>query len=391
MTVLTIEQGMMQMLLRQSFIPIHSRYGSFVLNRCQSTVRTLDKNQGTPVINETIHVNDPLNNETSKGEYDLELLEKGIKKSNELTSNFTDYTYRFNRLPPNYGSNQFVKVGKELENDLKGIIDSFKAPIKYAFGYGSGVFQQSGYSKNSIDKPQIDLIFGVTHPAHFHSLNMRQNPHHYSSLKMFGAEFITKFQNIGAGIYFNPFVEINGNQVKYGVVSMETLLKDIARWDTFYLAGRLQKPVKILKNDLRVQYWNQLNLKAAATLGKYLTLRNNNGKLDEFEFYKEITGLSYLGDIRYALGGENPNKVRNIVEKNFDNFKSYYAPIYKEVVMDSSAYLPKGYTLETAIPKLKRKISTSSKIQTTKGIFTAGITKSIKYAWSKKSKAWKKP
>lgn len=328
-------------------------------------------------------------NSTKSNENDLVLLEKGIKKSDELTSSFTDYTYKFNKLPANYGSNQLISVDAELQRELRGILLSFDAPIRYAFGYGSGVFQQSGYSKDD-SKPQLDLIFGVSHPTHFHSLNMRQNPQHYSSLRYFGSSFVSKFQEVGAGIYFNPFAQINGHEVKYGVISMENLLRDLATWDTFYIAGRLQKPVKVLRNDIRVQYWNQLNLKAAASLAKYLTMHKNNGQFSELEFYKEIAGLSYLGDVRYQLGGEHPNKVDNIVSKNLENFRYYYKPIYKDVVLNNSLYLPQGFTLDNAGALLQSRIGKSSTLQTLKGIFTAGITKSIKYAWAKKLKAFKK-
>ncbi|QID85116.1 Mitochondrial translocator assembly and maintenance protein 41 [Saccharomyces pastorianus] len=341
------------------------------------------------ISNRTIHEKQNHHIEGITKDNDLELLEKGIRKSDEMTSNFTNYMYRFHRLPPNYGSNQLITIDKELQRELHGVMASFKAPCRFAFGYGSGVFEQAGYSKTD-SKPQIDIILGVTHPSHFHSINMRQNPHHYSSLKYFGSEFVSKFQEIGAGVYFNPFANINGHDVKYGVVSMETLLKDVATWNTFYIAGRLQKPVKILKNDLRVQYWNQLNLKAAATLAKHYTLEKNNNKFDEFQFYKEITALSYAGDIRYKLGGENPDKVNNIVTKNFERFQIYYKPIYKEVVLNDSFYLPKGFTLKNTQRLLLSRISKSSALQTIKGVFTAGVTKSIKYAWAKKMKSMKR-
>ncbi|SCU95382.1 LAMI_0F02256g1_1 [Lachancea mirantina] len=320
--------------------------------------------------------------------HDLYLLEQGIKKSEDFTSQFTNYRYKFDKLPPNYGANQEIAVDRELQRDLENVVSYFHAPIKYAFGYGSGVFQQSGYS-SSREPPQIDLVFGVSHPSHFHSLNMRQNPHHYSSLRYFGSNFVSKFQEIGAGVYFNPFVEINGQMVKYGVVSMDNLLKDLATWNSFYLAGRLQKPVKILRNDRRVSYWNQLNLKGAATLAKHLALQKNDQVFDEGEFYKQITALSYLGDVRYKLGGENPNKISNIVNKNFDNFRQYYKPIFKDVVINNSTYLPQGFTVDNAVGLLTRRIASTSAIQTVKGVFTAGVTKSIKYAWAKKLKALK--
>lgn len=91
--------------------------------------------------------------------------------------------YKFHRLPPNYGSNQLITIDKELQKELDGVMSSFKAPCRFVFGYGSGVFEQAGYSK-SHSKPQIDIILGVTYPSHFHSINMRQNPQHYSWLRL---------------------------------------------------------------------------------------------------------------------------------------------------------------------------------------------------------------
>ncbi|KAL6942749.1 Mitochondrial translocator assembly and maintenance protein 41 [Hanseniaspora osmophila] len=337
--------------------------------------------------NTGFHFESTKSNDTGK----LDLLEKELQKVDEFNKNFNNYNYEFTRLPPNFADNQFVPINKGLQDELQNILGCFdQSPIKYAFGYGSGVFEQKGYSNSKEEKPQIDMIFGVMHPNHWHALNMRANPNHYSSLKYFGSEFVAKFQEIGAGIYFNPFADINGHQVKYGVVSMERLLKDLATWDSFYLAGRLQKPVKVLKNDLRVQYWNQLNLKAAATISKHITLTKNNGVFDEFKFYENLTGLSYLGDIRYKIGAENPKKIQNIVSKNLENFRYYYKPVLKDVFENTSTHLPKGYTLENYAQKLESTIAINSLQQTLKGIFTAGIAKSLKYAWLKKMKAMKK-
>ena len=57
----------------------------------------------------------------------------------------------------------------------------------------------------------VDFIFGVTHPHHWHSLNIQQNPHHYSVVRRFGSNFTTLLQEkVGAGVYFNPYVEIDG-------------------------------------------------------------------------------------------------------------------------------------------------------------------------------------
>lgn len=57
----------------------------------------------------------------------------------------------------------------------------------------------------------VDFIFGVSHPGHWHALNMHQNPHHYSSMRFLGSGAVSLLQEkVGAGIYFNPYVQVNG-------------------------------------------------------------------------------------------------------------------------------------------------------------------------------------
>ena len=50
--------------------------------------------------------------------------------------------------------------------------------VRAAYGYGSGVFQQSGYQQN--DHPQIDFIFVVEDLKKWHLENMKRNPKDYS-------------------------------------------------------------------------------------------------------------------------------------------------------------------------------------------------------------------
>lgn len=110
---------------------------------------------------------------------------------------------------PDFGTNQYISIDEELKQQLKSIVSRFNAPIRYAFAYGSGVFRQSGYDTNK--KPMMDFIFGVSHPGHWHALNMQQNPHHYSGLRWLGSSTVSMLQEkVGAGVYFNPYVEIDG-------------------------------------------------------------------------------------------------------------------------------------------------------------------------------------
>jgi hypothetical protein len=57
----------------------------------------------------------------------------------------------------------------------------------------------------------VDFIFGVSHTQHWHGLNLAQHPDHYSAMRHLGSGAISWLQdNSGAGVYFNPYVEIDG-------------------------------------------------------------------------------------------------------------------------------------------------------------------------------------
>lgn len=51
---------------------------------------------------------------------------------------------KFSQLPLNFGANQHITIDNTLKEKLRGILWKFKAPIRYAFAYGSGVFEQAG-------------------------------------------------------------------------------------------------------------------------------------------------------------------------------------------------------------------------------------------------------
>jgi translocator assembly and maintenance protein 41 len=95
---------------------------------------------------------------------------------------------------------------------LESIVAGFDAPVRYAFAYGSGVFEQDGYARAPGDKePMLDFILGVTHPSHFHSINMSQHPGHYAlHTRFFGSSFVSNVQTIAPGVWFNAFVPMKG-------------------------------------------------------------------------------------------------------------------------------------------------------------------------------------
>lgn len=235
----------------------------------------------------------------------------------------------FRQLPYGFGDNQKTFNSKEMESYLKSLLWQFRAPIRFAFGYGSGVFSQGENARTKVP-PQIDLNFAVNYPSHWHSLNMAQFPKHYSGARYLSSSFVSLLQSLGAGVYFNPFVRMDPNSphqmVKYGVSSMDTLSSDLINWDSMYLAGRLHKPVAIIRSSPDICLLNQFNLVNAIKLA--LLLRSTKcSTLSEVELYKTITCLSYLGDPRMAFKGENPEKVANIVINQFSQFRRMYLPL----------------------------------------------------------------
>jgi translocator assembly and maintenance protein 41 len=167
----------------------------------------------------------------------------------------------------------------------------------------------------------IDFVLTPRFSQHFHSLNLRNHRDHYSFLGSLGSGVVTHVQDrYGAGVYFNPYITVDGTMIKYAVVNYETLLRDLTEWDTLYLAGRLHKPVKILFEEPNIRVANQRNLLSAVRCSLLLLPTN----FTEKELYSTITGLSYQGDPRMQYGSENPKKISNIVNNQLRHFRYLY-------------------------------------------------------------------
>ncbi|KAI0161101.1 mitochondrial matrix Mmp37 [Hypoxylon sp. FL1284] len=283
---------------------------------------------------------------------------------------------KFTELPyTNFGVNQHMIIDREFKEVLRQLLWKFRAPIRYAFAYGSGVFPQSTggaateaeikaihpKAPAAVQKAQegspkmIDFIFGVSYTQHWHSLNLMQHRDHYSRLGSLGSGAVSWVQDKwGAGVYFNPYVTVDGVLIKYGVVNIDTLCKDLSEWDTLYLAGRLHKPVKILRDDPRVRLANQINLLSALRTALLLLPPT----FTEQELYATIAGISYLGDPRMAFPTENPKKVANIVNHNMLNFRRLYAPLVESLPNvdydDPACSKPDWITNTDAVLKLQQ-------------------------------------
>ena len=198
--------------------------------------------------------------------------------------------------------------------------------MRYAFAYGSGVFQQSGHKDMS--KNMIDFVFAVDDPEQWHKENIKSNPSHYSFLRRFGASTVAKIQeNHGARIYFNTLVPCADRIIKYGVIDTTALVNDLFDWETLYVSGRLHKPVYVIQQEegRNLETALQSNLQSAMHAALLLL----PDEFSEVDLYKTITGLSYTGDFRMTVG-EDKGKITNIVKPNVVKFRELYEPVLKE-------------------------------------------------------------
>ncbi|OBS74713.1 hypothetical protein A6R68_14750, partial [Neotoma lepida] len=174
---------------------------------------------------------------------------------------------------------------------LRRILAHFPEDLSLAFAYGSAVYRQAGPSAHQ-ENPMLDLVFTVDDPVAWHAKNLKKNWSHYSFLKLLGPRIISSVQNnYGAGVYFNPLIICDGKLIKYGVITTGTLIDDLLNWNSLYIAGRLQKPVKIVSMNENTTLRSALdkNLKSAVTAACLMLPES----FSEEDLFIEIAGLSY--------------------------------------------------------------------------------------------------
>lgn len=201
-------------------------------------------------------------------------------------------------------------------------------PSRFAFAYGSAIFPQAGVKHP--EHRMIDLIVAVDDPEAWHADNILQNRPHYSvPMATLGPNVITATQrsSFGARVYYNTILPspASARSFKYGVVSTRDLEHDLRHWESLYVSGRMQKPIRVLSDSapprgLAVAIQNNLDSAAAAAL---LSLPE---RFREHDLYNAVAALSYTGDVRMSLAVEVRSKVSDIVRANIDRFRALYAP-----------------------------------------------------------------
>ena len=267
---------------------------------------------------------------------------------------------------------------------LQAILEQFP-PVMYAFGYGSGVFSQqaslgqqqqpsSTSSSSSNHTPgMLDMIFVVDDPTTFHKQNMKLWPEHYASwlryvdggsglvcsnLQTHGLRSLLPFPSSkgwlsDAHVLFHV-VDDKPAWMKYGVISQEDIVHDLTEWESLYIAGRMQKPtlsISYPSDELLEAQRTNLDAATAAALllspisssslartavkgqpdgdeGQQNVDQNNSRALSWPIFFQTVASISYSGDFRMKVGGEDPRKLQKLVEGpgQLSRFYTLYQP-----------------------------------------------------------------
>lgn len=205
----------------------------------------------------------------------------------------------------------YLEYAKEIVDNREGVIA--------AYGYGSAFSHQSGYSAKT--KKSLDMIFVVDNLKKWNENNFKLHPRDYTKytkaiFKCAPKAFLTN----NTSVIYNVINDRYDKDFKYGLIEKERLLDDLKTWKHFYVCGRLQKPIYILKSNSEIDQAINLNRKYAL-LVSLLILNREVVKVSEL--LEQICHLSYDGDVR-TLFAENPNKVKNIVNGSYDELVNMY-------------------------------------------------------------------
>jgi hypothetical protein len=116
---------------------------------------------------------------------------------------------------------------------LQKLVRSNFPKSKLCFAYGSKVLHQLENLPTAAT--MTDLIFVTKDPAAWHEENFKKNKHHYSlPMRLLGLNWVAAVQDIRPHCFFNPFVEVDGVLLKYGVISEAHLLKGSLKFGYLY-------------------------------------------------------------------------------------------------------------------------------------------------------------
>jgi translocator assembly and maintenance protein 41 len=208
-------------------------------------------------------------------------------------------------------------------------------PVAFAAAYGSAVMPQAGQAPGRV----VDLLVAVDDArggegeagaddealARFHAENRARNTRHYSlAARMMPLPLLVRAQRAAAGLWYNGVDAGESTALpvalKYGVVALSDLERDLREWHALYAAGRLHKPVLELVPCARLAGAQRANLDAALAAA----LLQLPARFSELQLFEAVCALSYSGDIRQGVA-ELPDKVPAIVRGSLEGLRALYA------------------------------------------------------------------
>lgn len=234
---------------------------------------------------------------------------------------------------------------KEAQN-----IISSKDGIIAAYGYGSSFFHQAGYNSKTVKS--MDFIFVVDSLKEWLINDIAKNPEDYTeNTRKKLLKLSAKKLKGRTGVIYNVVRDRKVNY-KFGVIEKKDFIKHLSIWDSFYVTGRMQKPIYTFKSTKDLD--DVINSNRENVLLTSLLVLNKE-KLNVYELFEMLCSLSYKGDIRFII--ENPNKVSNIVRGNIDELLSIYTKYDKYIKVDGEnvlVNLNKVYSSARKIPNFDK-------------------------------------
>eukprot|EP00986_Skeletonema_menzelii_P011947 scaffold6334_cov139-Skeletonema_menzelii.AAC.7 len=269
-------------------------------------------------------------------------------------------------------------------NELSAIVNLFPTTgLDYAFGYGSGVLKQQSSSAG-----MVDVILAVDDTYEWHKQNLEAHPHHYSGFaRVGGARFVHWMQNLGARLYFHPFVDVDINitsddgidvtnqhpttiqrEIKYGIVSTDDLIEDLTCWKYLYLAGRMHKPTVEIDLITNTEHEEQ---------SKVVNRRDEIAEAQQQNLLAARSGILTKDDVKLEIDFNDIAMRKQLIQNLPNRLQLDEIVGVKDSILQGSKLLR---------AELARIVAPAAKSQSIKGFFSAGVSKSFKYAMAKFAK-----
>ena len=205
-------------------------------------------------------------------------------------------------------------------------------------GYGSGIIPQDKNNPN--DKKELDLIIVVDDLEEWVKDNIKVHPEEFTeaSLKFFKKATLENLEKGAPIIYFSR-ASYKGQYIKRGIISKEQFLKSCNERSSSYVPFRLEKVTELIKCDDK-EIYDALVYDHRITLMLALLMLSK----EECNLYDLITcicTMSFLGDFRMKIHCEDPNKIKNIVNKQLKYFCEDYGKVNEDYfrMVDSEQFV----------------------------------------------------